>query len=202
MHAPHGEDAEAVSTRYDSIANDAVKVAFDKTEQPLFKGPHARIKTAQLLVTIARYESNFVKRIDDGECRKGECDNGAAHCIMQVHTDGGGLVLDSETYSHASQHTKEWREEHASEILDGEALKDRRTCFRSALHKLRESLRACGNLPQEDRMGIYTGEGCKKGKENPKSRTRMLTQSTYFAQHLPPVTDEQVMDTPLLSLLP
>jgi len=116
---------------------------------------------------------------------------------MQIHTNGA-LVLDTPTYSFAFQHPKAWREAHKSEILTKDSLiKDRKMCFRAALHMLRESWRICQNMPVEDRMGIYTGEGCKfedgKPVPNPKSRTRVMTAVSYFGRNAPPFTDEQIL---------
>lgn len=214
QHSIHHETTEETSDRYESMATDAMKVAFEPSETPLFPDKNGRTRTALLMIAIAKWESGYIKRIDDGICLKGECDGGLAACIMQVHTNGS-LVLDSPfhpgEYSFAFQRTKEWREEHKAEILNKDSLiKDRKMCFRAALHMLRESFRICKYMPVEDRMGIYTGEGCKfedgKPIPNPKSRTRVMTAVTFFGRHAPVFTDEQVLTEmaggPLLTMLP
>jgi len=201
QHVYLKESAADANVRYNSIASDALQVAFDPNEAPLFKDPkgQARIRTALLLIAIARHESTYVKRVEEGHCLKGECDNGFAHCLMQVHTEGGGLVLDSDTYSFAKDHTKEWREANKAKILTKASLiEDRKVCFKAALHKLRESFRICRGMPVEDRMGIYTGEGCrfedKKPKPNPKSRLRVRTALNFMAGHPMSVTDDELAE--------
>lgn len=190
-HLIHKETLEEVSARYDSIADDAIHVAFDPEEKPLFDGDYARQRTALQMLAIARYESDFVRRIDQGNCLPDECDHGLAACIMQVHT--GGLVLERETYSFARAKSAEWRAENSDLILNSGSLRDRKMCFRVALHKMRESLAVCRTLPNEDRLGIYTGEGCVKGKINPKSRTRIGLALDYLRKKgFPLLSDEGV----------
>lgn len=190
-HLIHKETLEEVAERYESIANDAVAVAFDSEEKPIFDGPYARQRTALQMLAIARYESDYVRRIDEGNCRPNECDHGLAACIMQVHTNG--LVLEKDTYSFARTKTAEWRAENHELILNGKSLRDRKMCFRVALHKIRESLAVCRSLPNEDRLGIYTGEGCVKNKINPKSRTRIEAANRYVQKNgLPLLSDEGI----------
>ena len=192
-HKIHNETEQEAEARYDSIASDALHVAFEPGEKPLFDGPYGRQRTSLLIVTIARYESNFIRRIDEGRCLKGECDNGAAACIMQVHTEDG-LILEPDTYSYAHSKSKEWLDSHSEKVLTKDSLKDRKTCFRAALHKMRESLSGCRSVPKsEDRLGIYTGEGCNSTRPNPKSRTRIGLANYYFASKVPPVTDSSVL---------
>jgi hypothetical protein len=179
-HRGNGDTQAQTEQRYEDIALDALKVAFDENEKPIFSGEFGRTRTALLMLAISRWESNYAKRIDSGDCRKGECDNGMAMCIMQVHAEGGGLVLEGDTYKFANSKSKVWRDEHSDQIIDLKALKDRKNCFRAALHKIRESFMACSWMSVEDRLGIYTGEGCKKDAEgHPKpnmlSRTRVKT---------------------------
>src|SRR5579884_644196 len=76
------ESQEAARARYESIARDAVSVALDEQETPLFDGPDGRTRTAVLMLSIASFESSFRKTIDDGV---GRGDGGQSYCLMQIH---------------------------------------------------------------------------------------------------------------------
>jgi hypothetical protein len=173
-HAQGKETRSEVSARYSDIASDAVSVAFDQAEQPLFSGPSGRVKTALYILAVARMESNFIRRIDAGECNKGECDNGQASCMMQIHAEGG-IVLSDNYFSYASSKDETWRKENQDKIITASKLNDRKTCFKVALHIIRSSFASCRSYPVEDRLGGYTGEGCRnvvEKRRNMKSRAR------------------------------
>lgn len=176
QHVQGKETKEQISDRYSAIALDAASIAFDPAEQPLFNGPSGRVKTATLMLAIARMESNFIRRIDAGECNKGECDNGQAACMMQIHAESG-IVLTERSFVYASSKNEAWRKDNQDKIVTAEKLKDRKTCFKVGLHILRQSLASCAAYPAEDRLAGYTGEGCRnvpkeEQTKKPKSRAR------------------------------
>jgi hypothetical protein len=133
--------------RLRSVAEDIAAVSLE--QEPLFKDDAARSRTALLLASVARYESNFAPWVDDGRCndpawresqegrrthRGSDCDGGRAYSLWQVHPYAGA---------------------------SGPAmLADRRTAVREAVARLRVSLDAGRGLCW------YTGEtgDCPKGE--------------------------------------
>jgi hypothetical protein len=69
-----------------SIADDIVSVVY--ADAPVFRGRYARAHTALLVAAVGALESRFDPRIQQGKCRKGECDHGRAYCFMQIHPEG------------------------------------------------------------------------------------------------------------------
>jgi hypothetical protein len=60
------ETPEAGTARYEEIARDAVKVAFDPAERPLVAGPRARSQSLAVLLAVAYHESGFRRDVDLG----------------------------------------------------------------------------------------------------------------------------------------
>jgi len=154
--ALNGETPDAYLARREAIARDAVAVAFDPAEAPVFDGPTARADTALLMMAIARFESGYDLLVDDGRVvgPMGES------CVMQVMVDaaykkGVGMI------------TREgWT---ARELV-----LDRQKCMRAALHKLQVSRSICTDAkhPQNashkalvgaDAFGLYVGTRCVEG---------------------------------------
>lgn len=126
------------------VAADALAVAYDPTEAPLFDGPHGRARTAALLLSVASFESGFSRDVDRGQ-RRG--DAGRSWCLMQfnlgahgrVALDGDGVRFGEGGWSGA------------------DLVAERPRCFRAGLHLLRMSLRTCGDLT------LYTSGRCLRG---------------------------------------
>ena len=155
--SPHGSDA----ARLVPIAEDISVVSLE--QDPLFKGDDTRAKTALLLASVARFESNFADWVDDGRCndaswrrsvqgqhfvlRTGDCDGGHAFSLWQIHP-----------YAGASGR---------------EMIANRRVAIREAVARLRVSLDAgrglCG----------YTGEVGTCPKANLRLRTALVWEKGH-----------------------
>jgi hypothetical protein len=159
VHA-HAEPKEDTVARYDAIAHDAIQVAFDESEAPLFGGPTGRTQTALLMLAIASLESSYQKAVDDGT-KVG--DHGKSYCLMQIRV-GPGLTADG------------WS--------GWDLVNDRTKCFRAGLHILRGSFQACRNLELRDRMSAYATGRCTPGEE--KSRLRVGRALAWWDTHEPP----------------
>jgi hypothetical protein len=156
----HGEAPEEATARYESIARDAVTVAFDDAEVPLFPGPSGRAQTALLMLSVASFESSFAKAVDDGT-RLG--DHGRSYCLMQVRV-GDGTTAEGWTGS--------------------QLVTDRTMCFRAALRILRGSFGACRKLPTLDRMSAYATGRCTEGEAH--SRLRVGRALQWWDSHAAP----------------
>ena len=157
----HAEPQEQTRARYEAIVHDAVAVAYDEAEAPLFPGPRGRAQTALLMLAVASLESAFKKNVDDGT-RLG--DHGRSYCLMQIRV-GDGVTGDG------------W----SGPQLVG----DRKLCFRAGLHILRGSFNACHKLPLGDRMSAYATGRCTEGEE--KSRLRVGRALSWWDAHRPPL---------------
>ena len=155
-----GEPRDETASRYKSIAQDAVSVAYDESERPLFGGSTGRAQTALLMLSVASFESAFRKNVDDGT-RLG--DHGHSYCLMQIRV-GDGTTGEGWTGS--------------------ELIVDRTRCFRAALHILRGSFAACRRLPMIDRMSAYATGSCSEGAE--ASRLRVGRALQWWDTHLKP----------------
>jgi hypothetical protein len=159
LHA-HAEPKEDTLARYDAIAHDAVTVAYDESEAPLFGGPSGRAQTALLMLAVASLESSFRKPVDDGT-KLG--DHGRSYCLMQIRV-GDGVTRDG------------WS--------GADLVSDRTKCFRAGLHILRGSFAACRNLELKDRMSAYATGRCTPGEE--KSRLRVGRALDWWDTHALP----------------
>jgi hypothetical protein len=159
---PHAlpEPKDDTLARYDSIARDAISVAYDEAEAPLFPGNDGRAQTALLMIAVASLESGYRRAVDDGT-RLG--DHGRSYCLMQIRV-GMGMTADG------------WS--------GTDLVSDRSKCFRAGLHILRGSFNACRKLPVEDRMSAYATGRCTEGEE--KSRLRVGRALAWWDTHARP----------------
>lgn len=151
LHA-QTEAPDESAARYESIAQDAVSVAYDEAEAPLFSGPTGRAQTALLMLSVASLESAFRKTVDEGT-RLG--DHGHSYCLMQIRV-GDGATAEGWT--------------------GADLVADRTRCFRAALHILRGSFNACRKLPVTDRMSAYATGSCSEGAEASRLRVGRALQ--------------------------
>jgi hypothetical protein len=156
----HAEPKEETQARYDAIAHDAIEVAYDESEAPLFPGPSGRAQTALLMLSVASLESSYRKSVDDGT-RKG--DHGRSFCLMQIRV-GDGVTADG------------WS--------GADLVSDRTRCFRAGLHILRGSFNACHSLPLRDRMSAYATGRCSAAEA--KSQLRIGRALDWWDTHTPP----------------
>jgi hypothetical protein len=77
----------------------------------------------------------------DVDAGKAKGDRGRSHCLMQV------FLRSNETI-----------------------IKDRKSCFRLGLSRVKESLALCPALPIQFRLAGYTGGSCSKGLEEAQHR--------------------------------
>jgi hypothetical protein len=154
------EAPEDATARYESIARDAAAVAFDPSEAPLFFGPDGRTQTALFMLSIASFESSYLRTVDQGA---GRGDRGRSYCLMQIRV-GEGTTREGWT--------------------GRQLVTDRKLCFRAALHILHGSFNVCRNLPEDDRMSAYATGRCIENAEI--SRSRIGRARWWWTQHTPP----------------
>jgi len=188
------ETEEEGRARYDDIVRDAMAVAYDPAEPPLFKDSIGRAKTLAVMLAIARSESGGYRRdVDFNIGKKARGDGGKSWCIMQIQLsrpDSSGrtstrIGLKGDQYEYVYVKDKGFGGE--------DLIADRKACFRVALHMARESFRACVNLPVEERLSVYAGGNCEDGR--PQSRVRVGNAIRWLAEKAPPGVDQDVLNS-------
>lgn len=201
------EDSQIAQARYREIVRDAMSVAYDPSEPPLFMtrkwvngkvevsdDPIGRAKTLAVMLSIARSESGGYRRDVDfniGKLARG--DGGKSWCLMQIQLskpDAKGrtstrIALKGDQYEYVYSKDKGFGGE--------DLIADRKACFRVALHMARESFRACAALPVEDRLSVYAGGNCEDGR--PQSRVRVGNAIRWLAAKAPPSSDLDVQSS-------
>lgn len=185
------EDAAEAQSRYQDIARDAIQVAYDPEEAPLFRGEFGRAKTLALILSIADSESGYRKDVDTGVARG---DHGKSWCLMQVQ-----LAQPVRGKTPIRIGLKGGRYEYFFRKSDrgfgGEDLvSNRQACFRVALHIARESFQICSRLPMADRLAIYTSGGCYNQAGREASRIRVNKAMKWFASSPAPFDDSVAME--------
>jgi len=132
-----GESKENAMVRRDVIASDALRVAMDAKEEPLFQGERGREKTALFMLAIASYESGYHHKVDSGHIRG---DGGISWCMMQILLPPGARTQEGWTGQ--------------------ELIADRTKCFRAALHALHASKRLCKWAQPADVFSAYAAGRC------------------------------------------
>ncbi len=158
-------------TWYESVANDVATVVLSEEEPELFIDDLNRTKTGLLMISIARFESNFIRRIDEGKCYANECDNGNAFSMWQIHPIHG-IVLTPTSYMYYTREVS-----HDENIIRGiDLVKNRQLACKTAMHFARVSLAKYKSLC------MYTGESCKTGR-HPMADVRLSTALSYEKTH-------------------
>jgi hypothetical protein len=157
----HGQAKDSSDLAWLSgIADDISAVSIEV--EPLFKNDESHSRTALLLASVARFESNFAPWVDAGLCNSKEwlsssiaihhgstCDGGHAFSLWQVHPYSGAT---------------------------GEAmLGDRKVAIREAVSRMRVSLDAGKGLCW------YTGEPASG--DCPKAELRLRTALVWEKGH-------------------
>lgn len=149
-------------------------VAFDPAEEPLYRGPNGRARTAALLASIAANETRLDAKVLAGNCRPGTCDGGEAYGAFQIHPGKNGIALLPRGYVHCGA-----REPADRKCYTGaEIVADGALGARVALHMLRHT-----------GLGSYTGEG----SEGPLAQKRKGDAQDWAAAHPPPASDADVL---------
>ncbi len=199
------EEEDDARDRYREIARDAIAVAYDPAEPPLFSArklvdgklvvtedPIGRAKTLAVMLAIADSESGGFRRdVDKNIGAKARGDGGKSWCMMQIQLskpDADGktqtrIALKGDQYSYSYSKDKDFGGE--------DLIADRKNCFRVALHMARESFRACAALPVEERLSVYAGGNCEEGRA--PSRVRVSKAIRWLAKVAPPRTDAEVL---------
>ena len=177
----------AEAQRYAEIARDALDVAFDPAEKPLFEGPHGRSKTALQILAIAGFESSYRKDVQMGTKRGKAGDS----CLMQVIIPSApGSVKKRLQLSTVYGGTYKWVAADSDEsgyTADDLVGSDVHTCFRVGLHIARESFQICHDL------SMYTNGKCNK---EIKAKHREMRAHQHYKMHPAPVNDVDVLPTP------
>jgi hypothetical protein len=182
-------DSPERRAQLEGVAQDIISVVYVDEERPLSKGPYARAHTALLIASVAALESRFLARIQKGDCRKGECDDGHATCFLQIHMGRGLEILENDARE-VLPATPEREVVTAQDLLASQ-----RTCFHVGLHLLRRALRFSGGSD----IRAYTGE---TGEQAPKSDERMEQALVYYRKHPSPVADAEVSEVAVVARSP
>lgn len=180
------ETKEEALARYESIAKDVAEVVMD--EEPLFKGPHGRIKTATVILSIMTYESGFMRNVDLGLGKLGKGDNGRSACMMQINI-GKGRTFDWNRAKGRPALPSDPTEEVEKGWTQAELLADRKKCIRAGYRIIKISFRGTSGLPATEWLRIYASGKSTEGST--ESRLRMGLALRYFGAHKPDFTDEE-----------
>lgn len=175
MHAWVPTTTERQSHFYDEIAYSAAEVAYDPEEPPLYKGSHAKAKTALLLLAIASYESTYVEEVQKGKIMSA---SGKAWCLMQIWIPRGYniLLLPGSYFSYVKGGIAIGREELTQDIG---------VCLKTGLHFARLSFDRCHNLTS------YTTGRCMKSEAMAYYRQRRAED--WFDKHPFQIDDDEVV---------
>lgn len=169
------ETLEEGKARYEQIARDAVKVAYNPEIEPLYAGSYGRARTALDILSVASWESAYSPKVDSGEIRG---DVGKSWCFMQINLGQGKMKIkikkDKYTY---------WS--------GADLIKDRSRCFRAGLEKMKRSFSACKGLPFDDLLTSYASGTCISTAGKIKSRQRLRRGRSWMETHPIPMKDEE-----------
>lgn len=186
------ETLEEAQERYESIARDAIEVVYDSSEKPLFSGDTARIKTIDVLLAVATFESGFRKDVDYGEGKLSRGDGGKSWCLNQINlgkANAQGKTRDRIVVTIGGGYRFTTK---ADEGWGGEDLvSDRKKCFHAALAVLRSSFGSCGATSLQDKLKQYASGSCDKGET--ESRRRMGLALRWMTTKAPAFKDQDVL---------
>lgn len=187
------ETVEEAKARYDSIASDAMMVAYDPQEKPLFHGSRGRARTLMVILSASTFESSFRKDVDLGIGKLAQGDGGKSWCLNQIQlgkVDAEGntpnriVVTIGGGYKFSNKPNEGWS--------GTDLVQDRQKCFHAALAVIRSSFAATSKLPLEDRLKVYASGSVDKGEE--ASRRRMGLAMRWMATKSPHFKDSEVLD--------
>lgn len=189
------ETKEETAVRYEEIARDLINVVYDEKEQPLFRGPQGRAKTAVVLLAIARYESDYRRDVDFGLGPKARGDGGKSWCLGQINLgepNKSGTTPRRIGVDPGGYYT--WSEEGQVGFSGPDLVRDRKNCFRAMLWMARTSFAVCRNVHKrnpEFYLNLYASGNCMLGYES--STKRMTLARKWIQKKLTKVEDEAVM---------
>jgi len=191
------ETKEEAEARYESIAKDIVTVVSE--EEPLFRGPMGRIKTASVILSIMRHESGFRKDVDTGVGKLAKGDHGNSVCMMQLNI-GKGRTFPWNTVKNRAPTYGDPPDEIVQGWNQTEVLGDRTKCIRAGYRIIKVSFGASSGLPALDWLRVYASGSTDKGSA--ESRSRMGLALKYFGEHKPDFKDADVLEQPVPSTIP
>jgi hypothetical protein len=149
--------------RYREIAKAAAAVAYDPDTAPLFEGQSGRARTLALLLSVAFYESGFLRHVDFGIGPRARGDSGQSWCLMQIMVGTGRTIQG-------------WS--------GTDLVANRQRCFRAGLAMMKWSFQACRDKPSMELLDAYTSGSCERGKV--ESRKRMESAFDWMESHPAP----------------
>ena len=161
------ETTSEITARYQLIANDlseVIEAESSKTnpetshlDNPIFEGDYGKFQTAALMLSIAYYESNFHKLVDNG---KWKGDNGKSWCLMQVNLNNGNVYI-------GSPEMKKW--------TGNDLVNDHKKCFKAGLAIIKQSINDCSKkgFVGFDLLSEYTTGHCMKNEPYATRRWNM-----------------------------
>jgi hypothetical protein len=186
------ESIEEAEARYNSIAFDAMSVAYDPQEKPLFSGSRGRARTVMVILAASTYESSFRRDVDLGIGKLSKGDGGKSWCLNQINlgkADAEGntpnriVVTPGGGYKFTNNPTEGWG--------GTDLVQDRQKCFRAALAVIRSSFAATANQPLEVRLKVYASGRLDRGEE--ASRRRMGLAMRWMVTKSPNFKDGEVL---------
>ena len=186
------ESVEEAEARYNSIAYDAMSVAYDPQEKPLFSGSRGRARTVMVLLATGLYESAYRRDVDLRIGGFAQGDGGKSWCMNQINlgkadADGGTpnriIVTIGGGYKFTTKSYEGWS--------GVDLVQDRQKCFHAALAIIRSSFAATSGLPLEDRLKVYASGRLDRGEE--ASHRRMGLAMRWMATKSPQFRDSEVI---------
>jgi hypothetical protein len=183
------ETKEEALARYESIARDLVDVVYSSKMKALFAGPDGRAKTAALVLSMMRFESDFRRDVDFG-IAAGRGDHGRSFCLMQIQT-GSGRTWPWNKVKQRFALDKDPPEEVEIGWTGEELLQDRKKCVTAGLRIAKMSFNACGSLPEVERLRVYASGSCGRGVK--ESVNRFALANRWYKDHPVPMQDAAVL---------
>lgn len=186
------ESIEEAEARYNSIAFDAMSVAYNPLEKPLFSGSRGRARTVMVILAASTYESSFRRDVDLGIGKLSKGDDGKSWCLNQINlgkSDADGntpnriIVNIGGGYKFTTNPDEGWS--------GTDLVQDRQKCFQAALAVIRSSFAATSGLPLESRLKVYASGSLDKGEE--ASRRRMGLAIRWMSTRSPSFRDHEVL---------
>lgn len=187
------ESIEEAAARYNSIAFDAMSVAYDPQEKPLFSGGRGRSRTVMVILAVSTFESSFRRDVDLGIGKLSKGDGGKSWCLNQIQlgkADANGntpnriVVTIGGGYRFTTKQDEGWS---GTDLVE-----DRQKCFHAALAVIRSSFAATSGLPLEDRLKVYASGRLDRGEE--ASRRRMGLAMRWMSTKMPHFSDSEVLE--------
>jgi hypothetical protein len=139
------ESATEMTARYELLAKQMAKAI--QTRDKLFDNDADGVKTAALVLSIAKYESDFDARVARGKLRG---DNGRSWCYMQMNIGNNPL-------SYGPTEIRGWK--------GADLVQDPTKCFIAGIETLRISMSACKYFKGAGQISAYTSGTCQNGEK-------------------------------------